>query len=329
MKSNVKPRCGPVDAVRKLKAMGKEIIAVLASDIHLSHAMPSARSDADWYAAMAGQLRQLEHTRQEAGMSVPIFVAGDLFDKWNSPPELVNFALEHLSECWAVCGQHDLPHHDWGQIKRSAFWTMVETRRIHMLGHGQSAKVFRGDDNQSNLIVDGFGWGQEIHPPSDSCKNIVRLAVVHAYCWLPGKGHPEAKRDALAGKWRRKLKGYDAAVFGDNHVGHLLDIGEGCKILNCGTFMRRRIDERGYRPRIGLLDSECGIHVAYLDCSGDKFADKPDTSKAVGDFSGLVEELKAEGDGGLDFAEAVKRHDWEKHGDDVGRYALSLLEGEK
>lgn len=328
MKSNAKPKSSPIETVRRLKSQGKEILAVLAGDIHLSHAMPSARCDSDWYAAMAGQLRQLEHARQEAGMSVPLFVAGDLFDKWNSPPELINFAIEHLPECWAVPGQHDLPHHDWGQIKRSAFWTMVEVRRIKLLEHGKP-EVFRGDDNQTNLVAYGFGWGQKIHLPTDSCEISVRLAVIHAYCWVPGKGHPGALLPDLAGKWRRRLKGYSAAVMGDNHCGFLVDNGEGCTILNCGSFMRRRIDEREHRPRIGLLDREGRIHVAYLDCSGDKLVDEAESRKNGGDFGGMIEELKAEGDGALDFAEAVKRHDWKGHGDGVGQYALGLLEGEK
>lgn len=98
------------------------VIAVLCSDIHLCHTCPPARSnEPNWYDAMARTLDEL------AGIAshyyVPILCAGDVFDRWNSPPELINFAIKHLPPMHCIPGQHDLPNHSLEDIRRSAYST--------------------------------------------------------------------------------------------------------------------------------------------------------------------------------------------------------------
>ena len=103
-----------------------EVIAIVCSDIHLSHKPPLARSgEPDWYVAMARPLNELRGLHSDYG--VPVVIAGDIFDRWNSPPELIRFALDNLPKgAWVIPGQHDLPYHDYGALNRSALGVLIK-----------------------------------------------------------------------------------------------------------------------------------------------------------------------------------------------------------
>src|SRR5688500_1062308 len=94
--------------------MKAEPIAILCADLHLTMKQPACRDDDDWMKTQAGYLSQLKMLQKSETMGpvLPILCAGDIFDKWNAPPELIHFALEHLPDGMiCVPGQHDLPNH--------------------------------------------------------------------------------------------------------------------------------------------------------------------------------------------------------------------------
>ena len=101
--------------------MKKKPVALVCSDIHLCHTRPTSRSaEPDWYEAMARRLHQVDEIASY--QQVPVLCAGDVFDRWNSPPELINFAIKNMPPMWAVPGQHDLPHHRLDEVHRSGLW---------------------------------------------------------------------------------------------------------------------------------------------------------------------------------------------------------------
>ena len=109
-------------------------IAILCSDLHLSLQRPACRADDDWMGVQAGYLNQLKQLAVDSNYSfgtLPIAFAGDLFDKWNVQPELINFALEHLPDGMiCVPGQHDLPNHRLDQVHRSGYGVLVAAGKI-------------------------------------------------------------------------------------------------------------------------------------------------------------------------------------------------------
>ena len=112
------------------------VIALLVGDIHLSAKAPLCRAkEPDWFEAMARPLMELVDLQKQIGKESdgipPILCAGDVFDRWNSPPELINFALEYLPpQMYSIPGQHDLPNHNYNEIDRSAYWTLVAANKI-------------------------------------------------------------------------------------------------------------------------------------------------------------------------------------------------------
>lgn len=286
--------------------MKKEVVAILCSDLHLSSLQPACRADKDWLATQAEYLGQLADIADES----PILCAGDIFDRWNPTPELINFALTHLPKnMWCIPGQHDLPNHDLEQIHRSGYGVLVEAGKIKDL----SPRFWQiiPDLPKCNIKIFGYPWGSEIGFPEkerDPQGTYLKVALIHKYCWKsPLTGYKDAPKENHVGSWFKNLKGFDVAVVGDNHIGFETEIAS-CQVFNCGGFMRRKSDEINHHPRVGRLWSDGSVTSVGLDTSKDRIhenpvRDDPATALDMQDFIRGLEEL---GDHGMDFAGTVK-----------------------
>ena len=282
--------------------MSNRVIAILCSDIHLQAKPPAVRSaEPDWFEAMARPLQEVRNLQQ--AHASPVLIAGDVFDKWYAAPEVINFAIENLPrDCYTIPGQHDLPYHNYNDMRRTAYGTLVASGRITDLGKTpyQIGKVY----------VHPFPWGTDI-TPCDDTRSGIHLALIHKYIWKLDHGYTGAPEDAKVGAYRKQLEGYDVCVFGDNHKGFMTN-RRNQYILNCGGFMRRKIDEIKYQPHIGLLYEDGTVQRHALDCSQDMFIDTDRAllsaeSRAI-DMHDFMDELSKLGAEGLDFVEAVERY---------------------
>lgn len=285
-------------------------IAVLCSDLHFSHRPPVARSaEPDWYAAMERQWNQVREVAEKE--QIPVVIAGDLFDNWKSPPELVNFVIRLFRglSIYAIPGQHDLPNHVYEDMHRSSYGTLIEAGVMEDV----SDRIVETEVGLFLRVV-GFPWGREIKAlkmgedfPKDSC---LLVSVCHRYIWTTEKTcYPGAPAEQNLAVLKKQLEGYDAAVFGDNHKGFLTQSGK-CNVLNCGGFMPRKSDERTYKPRVGLLTDDGEIDQVFLDISKDKWIDPEDEAELICrqfDLSGLVGDFENLGADALDFADALVR----------------------
>ncbi len=277
----------------------KTPVAVLVSDIHLSDKPPTFRStEPDWFAAMARPLKQLRYRALE--LNVPIVCGGDVFDRWNSSPQLINFAMDNLPEMYSVAGQHDLPHHQYSLIQKSAYWTLCKTGNIIDL-KPEPTRI--GD-----LILYGFGWNIDISPQTrrDDC---IHLAVIHKYIWSTrSTGYHGAPRLNHIKVLSDSLKGYDVALFGDNHKGFLARTDKGTIVLNNGGFMRRAKDQLDYIPSIGILYSDGTVKREKLDCSKDStlITEHHGSIKPEIDFQQFMDELNQLSSDSLDFENSIR-----------------------
>jgi len=283
---------------------GSPLVGVLCSDIHLSIKSPVARSaeDPDWFGAMKRPLNEISEIAEFHG--VPVVCAGDVFDKWQSPPHLINFAIHNLPDMYSIPGQHDLPYHSYDDLQRSAYWTLQTIGKLKKLTYDEPTVL--GD-----LVLHGVPWGFEIKPlKRDKDDDRLHLAVIHAYNWTKLCKYPGAKKNEKLSAYTKRLRGYDCAVFGDNHKGFLAKAGD-CNVINTGGLMRRTTAERKYEPRIGLLYRDGSIKRHKLDCSLDKFievenklARKLDNEVEMSHF---LDELKQLGDTALNYRENLKQ----------------------
>lgn len=274
-----------------------DVIAIFCSDFHLTETAPPARSaEPDWMEAQDRMLRQLVVL---AGSHVcPIICAGDLFDRHNPSPALINWTIDHLPKMYAVPGQHDLPHHRYEDVDRSAYWTLVKAGMIIDL----NVKTW------CDFRFYGFPWEVGVREPriSDVSK---RVAVSHRFVWTKTTGYSGAPDTGTVKAIAKLYEGYDVAVFGDNHQG--FSKGGVPAIFNCGCLIRRKANERGYKPRVGLLRGDGTVDSHFLDISEDVWADQPDDEpdmpEMVEDLRDFIAELKDSSVDVVDFEESVNR----------------------
>jgi len=294
-------------------------IAILCSDLHFSHRPPVARSaEPDWYVAMERQWSQVRQAAKDD--DIPVVIAGDIFDNWKSPPELVNFVIRLFRglTIYAIPGQHDLPNHVYADLHRSSYGTLIEAGAIENLDPTMDGGIPVGDSDKFWLW--SFPWGFDVIPsPYEKENGEVKLAVIHKYVWTTERTcYPGAPAEQNLAGLKKQLEGYDAAVFGDNHKGFLTKSGD-CDVLNCGGFIPRKSDERNYKPRFGLLFDDGHIDQVMLDTSKDRWIDPEDVSKLIDEpmnLTGLIDEFESLGADALDFAEALIRT-MERNGTDA------------
>lgn len=273
-------------------------VAVVCSDLHLTLHPPACRAETDWLAVQRQYLRTL---RKIAG-NLPVLCAGDIFDRWGPPPELIRFAINELpTDMVCIPGQHDLPNHRLDLMHRSGYGVLVAAEKIQHLDEPMAI----GD-----LLVFGSAWDQPIPVPKPTQRPAILLA--HRYVWATEKqAYPGAPESACLGNFKKALAPYEAAIFGDNHKGFSVQCGK-CAVFNCGGFLRRKADERQYQPRVGILKwSPDGVVVepVLLDCTNDKFlaAEKEQTETPV-DLKDFLDQLENLGEHGLDFRETVTNY---------------------
>lgn len=255
-------------------------IAILLGDIHLSHLPPVFRStEADWYDTQAYYLNQISGLAHRLDVTT-VVCAGDIFDRPDPPPRLINLAIEHLPKgMYAIPGNHDLPNHNIDDIYNSAYGVLILAEVINDMSIQTHKEVKVTEDLYLQLW--GFPFGRTIRPPSSAPEddyNFIDLCVAHKFIWKNGEDadvKPEGGN--ITGI---DLSKYDAAVFGDNHRGfqHIWKRKKAeCSVFNCGTFMRRTSREQKYQPRMGVLYDDSSIEPYYLEVSNDQFlTDRPD-----------------------------------------------------
>jgi predicted phosphodiesterase len=281
-----------------------DVLALFVADLHFSLTPPVFRSnELDWLATQKRSLDELK-ALQEKHNGAPIFCAGDIFDRWNSPAELINWAMEHLPYMHCIPGQHDLPEHDLSQIERSAYWTLQKASVIHHMF--QAANHFQ----DGNLCVWSFPFGKKVHPCPMKNPNQIKIALIHEYNWAPGHKHPEAPNWQEVTQSRKEFAGYDLVVSGDNHSPFRYVMGN-TQFVNCGTFMRRKSDERHYAPSVWMLLSDGSVKQHAIMTSDDKYLDVTEAEELEKasdmDLSNLIEGLGQLGECALDFGEAMKQ----------------------
>lgn len=282
---------------------------------------PSFRSrEPSWKDAMRRQFKEIAYLA--AKLHCPIIAAGDIWDKYNQTPEIVNWAITNLPKMYSIPGQHDLPNHVLADVDKSAYWTLVEAGVLFHLEQPQG--VGKG------LMVYPFPWNAEIKPLVDPDPNFIHLAVIHRYIWKDHKtSYPGADEGKKVTGYAAMLKGYDAAVFGDNHIGFNTFIDE-CEVINCGTFFIRKSDEVGYKPQVGILYSDGSIEARYLDVSQDVYLeaapDKKSDLETGPDAKQFLDELRSLGSDSISFREALNRK-MENLGtdDSVRRFVLEAV----
>ena len=133
---------------------------------------------------------------------------------------------------------------------------------------------------------------------------------MHRYVWVNNKNSfPGAPEDGKVGAYKKMLRGYDVAVFGDNHIPFQVDTDYNCTIYNCGGFIRRKSDEINRVPGFGLLLADGTVERRKYNTVKDQFHPyaEPRLETPI-DVAGFINELNSLGEQGFEFRTVVRQH---------------------
>lgn len=267
---------------------------------------------------MARPLRELSYYQQQ--LECPVLCAGDLFHRWNSSPELINFAMEYLPEqLISIPGQHDLPSHRSDLVCKSAYWTLEWAKKIMDVSFGRVVLI------PFNFAVAGLKYNEEISADNirllfSSFGERRKILLVHRYVWYGASKYEKAEQETHIGRIIKEIAaaGVSVVVFGDNHIPwdmiYRPKAGrESTSVYNCGSFIRRNSDEEDHRPSIGILFADGTIERVYLDISEDKLivTDRETALLAEEDHvdvTDFLKEMRSLRLSGADFGEALNRY---------------------
>ena len=306
----------------------RKAVLVATSDWHFRLTTPKSRAEEDWMEVQNDALYQMYNLCAHND-DCDLVIAGDVFDDgWRAdkcPPLLVNQAINWMQcfpgKIYVVAGQHDLPNHRLDKIGGSAIQTLVEAGVVQML---RPSQPFVGN----GICLYGRSWGeggsQDMPEPKvirntdgkDKGKALLNVVALHAYCWNDDSTrHKDCKDSDHALKWRERLKGYDVAIFGDNHKGFLRERdykGNGPVIYNTGGPLNRNSDERGAKRHVGLIYADGMVEKHYLNLE-EKWKDAEDLVLSKDPAENLQSEefLKQLAEAGpqfFDFCASMLRH---------------------
>lgn len=299
---------------KKMSDMRSKVAFITVSDLHFSQEAPRARAEKgdEWLKVQWRYMEQLARLKDKHNCEV--VYAGDIFNTWKEPAEIVNLVIQNLPRGYAIPGQHDLPYHRYEDMAKSPYWTLVRAGVLENLPPGQTISL-----GYKKPTLFGFPWGSSVGPRPEIDEASRRLyglqvAVVHAYAWNDTfTGYEGAPFSANVSSWIPRLKGYDVAVFGDNHKGFIHETTTSpptLRILNNGHFIRRTRDDKNFGA-VGIVYEDGSVERVMLDCSKDRWEDvevfRPDGEFTSEELEQLMRVLRKSTAAKVDFANILLR----------------------
>jgi len=273
--------------------------AILCADLHMWHTPPRSRRDEDYAETCLGKLQFIVDLQNKYPTHPPILIAGDIFEHPKPPYWFLNKVIQVIQsgrgETIAIAGQHDLPHHRLELIEDSGLSLLP----INLIMSPRDVVGCTGFD------VVGFPYGAELLEKEEvNSSTVPTLALAHVLAWEGRPPFSGAPASGNASRIKKKMKGYDLIVCGDNH-----DPFQSGRLLNCGCLIRKNIDQVDYQPRI--YEWMGGKEVNPVDvplCTGVHLEETMQEEKEVrADLTAFVEALADTSiEVGVDFEENVR-----------------------
>lgn len=283
------------------KVTNREILAAVISDVHVSHEPPRARSkEKDWYAAMDRYLLEFKNVCHK--YNIPGLIAGDLFHTPDEPYQLVNYLRNVLPKrVIAIPGQHDLLHHNYDDLFKTAYGDLVASGRI------ENAIAEEPIIIRNYLAVYGFPWRQKLSLVQRAKGAKLHVGLLHRYVWTAGCswGGSTPPKSRHVDRTLRALKNLDLIFSGDNHI--CFNRG---RLYNCGCFIPRISNERQYEPMIHLIRADGEVLFHHVSTTSDVWCDEDDSVeelKPIIEVKKVMKSLKKLTQSGIDFLQVLER----------------------
>lgn len=212
---------------------------IFVADTHLMAATPKFRKDI----CHEAQYRKMEWILAKClEHKCPLCIAGDVFDKKDSPAWHVNKYLDLFLnsgvKVYVVFGNHDQYFHS-PENNRTQLGTLVIAKAVELL----SAPVDLGW-----CVLQGRSWGEAYPEPIPG-----RVNILAAHETVTAGEPPPWMPDAFsARKMIQAHPGFEYIITGDFHEPFQLK-ADGCQLINTGPMTRTDVTKVDYQPRCYLV----------------------------------------------------------------------------
>lgn len=261
--------------------------AILTADWHLRATIPSCRKEefesAQWKKVYFISTLQKKY-------NIPVLHAGDLFDIWKPPLELVSKANQYIpKDFFTIYGNHDLPQHNLELSYKCGIFNMYTSGKLKLLP--------------------GIHWGQE----SDSMEYSLtlknrKILVWHMMTYQGKKLYPGMK-DSPAASIIRKTNA-DLVLTGHNHQSFVEEY-KGRLLVNPGCITRQESDQADFTPKVYLyyafdntVESIILPHEKGVVEKADDVKVKEERDERINAF---ISKLNTQWDSTIDFDKNIER----------------------
>lgn len=228
------------------------ILAV--GDLHLRRNAPRSRDD-DYMGEQARKLQTILNMGEEHGCDAIVF-PGDVFDRWDAPHGLVEWALKQFKCCsvprfYFVYGQHDLRYHTSDKSNSPLGVLIAGLAPYGCCLEALSVVIpFRAGDKEMRTAFYGASWGEELPPQLDQYD--YHCVAMHRP--ITEKPLPWEHEAMMTSRELAKACPADVFICGDNHTQFITEIkSRGQVVLNMGSVMRTSIAQVEHRPALALV----------------------------------------------------------------------------
>jgi DNA repair exonuclease SbcCD nuclease subunit len=231
---------------------------LITGDLHITDKCPVHRID-DYQAAV---FRKLEFSLKTARAkdAYCILQPGDFFDSFHVSDYVLQRTLELIeqnyhSRIFTIFGQHDLRYHN-SNIENTPLKVLHSTQLadiVHRpLNSGFSEIPISSEADTCFTEIYGCSWFEEI--PAINDPDAFNVLLIHRMI-IDDKKLWEAQEEFTYGYQLLEKHGFDLIVSGDNHKHFVIQNGNKT-LINCGSMMRKNIDQTDHKPVVYLFDTE-------------------------------------------------------------------------
>ena len=225
------------------KAM-KTPILITTSDWHLRSTVPVSRAEKSWYEVMESRFHQL----RTAYPSIPIAVAGDLFDRADTPSSLVSWAISALKdfELYVIPGQHDLINHRYEDRMQGAYGALVKAGIVFDV----PANTWKVVGNMRNAVaMFSMPWEHYSLPGEPALEGVPSVCLIHKYMWATAaNAYVGVTDESNVSKATELMKYFNLIAVGDNHIAW-----QAGKFLNHGSLFSTTSAQKEHTAFLGLV----------------------------------------------------------------------------
>ena len=277
---------------------------LLVGDLHARTATPAKRLDENFLSTFLDKLSQIVQIAKYN--NAIILQAGDWHDSFSPDKLLLIKEIELLANCgvdiFTIHGQHDMRYHSQSSTKHSAIRVLEAAKCLCVL---DEKEPFRLHDDV-NIYAAPYGTSPILDIEDDAFNILVsHVMVMNKPLYI---NHEYISPT----DYMKEFPGYDMYFVGDIHT-PFVSKRNGNLMINAGSVLRSSIDQKDYKPKVILFDTDDKSYSdIYLDVKEDVF-DLVEIKKIQENkFEGMIEKLRESGKISVNFKDNldlfIKKH---------------------